>query len=230
MSDKTDNEIKKLWKKMEDELAKLDPHDDWPEKSIVMRSPWHLEIHSYHEAWDEHETVLDFVRREAIRKEDFDESSLPPELLKYAKEEILYDDDKTYPNIISATASGDTLEEAIEEMRKKLHLLEHGYILMDTYFYREELLDEDNGSWMLEDDDEDDDDEFDIDDLDLDDDDDEEEDDEEEFDIDDLDLDDDDEEEEDDEEEFDIDDLDLDDEEEEEDDEDGEEENNKRRK
>ena len=208
MSDKTDNEIKKLWKKMEDELAKLDPHDDWPEKSIVMRSPWHLEIHSYHEAWDEHESVLDFVRREAIRKVDFDESSLPPELLKYAKEEILYDDDKTYPNIISATASGDTLEEAIEEMRKKLHLLEHGYILMDTYFYREELLDEDNGSWMLEDDEEDDD----------------------EFDIDDLDLDDDDDDEEDDEEEFDINDLDLDDEEEEEDDEDGEEENNKRRK
>ena len=133
MDDKTDNRIKKLWKKMEDELAKLDPHDDWPEKSIVMRSPWHLEIHSYHEAWDEHETVLDFVRREAIRKEDFDESSLPPELLKYAKAEILYDDDKTYPNIISATASGDTLEEAIEEMRKKLHLLEDGYILMDTY-------------------------------------------------------------------------------------------------
>ncbi len=38
--------IRKLWQKMENELDKKDPHDDWPCKSVVMTSPWHLEVHS----------------------------------------------------------------------------------------------------------------------------------------------------------------------------------------
>ena len=112
---------------------KKDPHDDWPSKGIVLTSPWNLEVHSYHEGFEEHETQLDFVRQEAIRPEDFEESSLPAELLSILKEDGY--EEPLYPNVINASVSGATLEEAIEKMRVKLRLLEHGYILMDTYFY-----------------------------------------------------------------------------------------------
>ena len=151
--------IKKLWEKMERELAKLDPNGDWPSKQIVMTSPWELRIVSLHEGIEEHESFLSFVRKEAIRKEDFDESTLPPDLREYVKKyDRDYYDLEIYPNIIDAVAEGDTLEEAIADMCKKLRLLKYGYILMDDYFYRNEMLDEDNGGWMLDNDDDDDDD------------------------------------------------------------------------
>ena len=131
-----DNEkIEKLWKRMADELREKDPHDDWPCKGIVMVEPWYLEVHAYPEAFEEHETQLDFVREKAIRPEDFDETSLPPELLAIVKGE---EDEEWYPNHVCAAVSGATLEEAIEKMRLKLRLLDYGYILMDGPFYREE--------------------------------------------------------------------------------------------
>ena len=148
------DKIKKLWKRMADELSEKDPHDDWPYKGIVMVEPWCLEVHAYPEAFEEHETQLDFVREKAIRPEDFDETSLPPELLAIVKGE---EDEEWYPNHVTAMVSGATLEEAIEKMRLKLRLLDYGYILMDGPFYREEFLDENNGGWLLDDDDDDDD-------------------------------------------------------------------------
>lgn len=150
-----DNEkIKKLWERMEKELEEKDEFDrDWPPKGIVMCSPWTLQVHAYlypEDGTEEHETVLHFVRREAIRPEDFDEASLPPELLAIVKEESC--DESSYPNAVFAETSGDTLEEAIEKMRLKLRLLDYGYILMDEYYYKENILDENNGAWLLEDD------------------------------------------------------------------------------
>lgn len=145
-----DEKIKKLWETMENELRQKDEHGDWPCKSIVMRSPWNLEVHCYCEAFEDHETQLDFVRMDAVRPEDFDESSLPADLLAIVKEDSC--GDRFYPNAVYASVSGDTLEEAIEKMRQKLRLLDYGYILMDEAFYNEEILDEDNGAWMLDDD------------------------------------------------------------------------------
>ena len=127
------NKIEKLWEAMVNDLDQKDPHGDWPAKKIVMTQPFQLRVVSLHEGFEKHESFCNFVRQEAIRKEDFDESSLPPDLLEYVKE---YDSeyDNNYPNIIEAIAYGDTLEEAIEDMRKKLCLLDYGYILMDDYF------------------------------------------------------------------------------------------------
>ena len=156
------DKIEKLWKQMAKDLEEKDPHDDWPYKGIVMVEPWYLEVHAYPEACEEHETQLEFFRQEAIRPEDFDESSLPPELLAIVKEEG--EDDEWYPNHVSAAVSGATLEEAIEKMRLKLRLLDYGYILMDAPFYHEEILGEDNGAWLLDDDDDDGDDDDDDDD------------------------------------------------------------------
>jgi len=143
--------VQELWEKMKNELSKKDPHDDWPSKGIVMTSPWNLEVHSYHEGCEEHETQLDFVRQDAIRPEDFKESSLPADLLAILKEDGY--GEPLYPNVINASVSGATLEEAIEKMRVKLRLLEHGYILMDSYFYTHEILDDDNGAWMRDEED-----------------------------------------------------------------------------
>ncbi|NMA18993.1 MAG: hypothetical protein GX927_00300 [Lentisphaerae bacterium] len=180
----TNDEIQKLWDEMKDELNEKDPYSDWPYKCIVMRYPWCLQVVSCHEGFEEHESFMQFVREKAIRKEDFDESSLPlpPDLLKVVK--FFGGKDSFYPNIIEAVALGDTLEEAIANMRKMFCLFDCGYILMDDYFYREKILDENNGGWMLDEDgcwkfDDDDDDEDDDDELhwDVDDDDDDEDDD-----------------------------------------------------
>lgn len=165
-------EIEKLWKEMARELRKKDPHDDWPCKGIVMHSPWTLQVHAYPEAFEDHETVLDFVREKAVRPEEFDGSSLPPELLAIVKEEC--PGEKYYPNAVFAETSGKTLEEAIGKMRLKLRLLDYGYILMDQPFYEAEILDDENGAWMLEEDD--DEFSFELDDQDFEDDDDEEDD------------------------------------------------------
>lgn len=146
--------IETLWKKMNKELSKMDPHGDWPCKTIVMTEPWTLRVVSNHEGFEEHESFMAFVRQNAIRKEDFDESSLPPDLRDFVKK--YEDDDEYYPNIVEAIASGDTLEEAIEDMCKKLRLLDYGYILMDDYFYRNNILDRNNGGWMIDDDGDDD--------------------------------------------------------------------------
>ena len=148
-----DDKIRKLWERMEKDLEEKDPDDDWPPKGIVMCSPWTLQVHAYlypEDGTEEHETLLHFVRREAVRPEDFDEASLPPELLEIVKAESC--DESSYPNAVFAETSGDTLEEAIAKMRLKLRLLDYGYILMDEYYYKENILDEDNGGWMLDDD------------------------------------------------------------------------------
>ena len=144
-----DENIKKRWKAMEMDLRQKDNNSDWPCKGIVMVSPWDLQIHSYAEAFEEHETTLNFVLQTAVRKEDFDESAIPADLL-----EIIKKDSYFYPNVV--VYGSNTLEEAIEKMRQKLRLLEYGYILMDDSFYRNEILDEDNGSWMLDEDEDDD--------------------------------------------------------------------------
>ena len=138
---------------MNEELSKKDPHGDWPCKTIVMTEPWTLSVVSNHEGFEEHESFMAFVRHKAIRKEDFNESSLPSDLRDFVKK---YKDDEYYPNIVEAITSGDSLEEAIEDMRKKLRLLDYGYILMDDYFYRNNILDRNNGGWMIDDDEDDD--------------------------------------------------------------------------
>ena len=150
-----DEKIKELWDAMENDLTQKDPHDDWPSKGILMSSPWNLEVHSYAEPFEEHETQLEFVLQQAVREEDFDESAIPADLLEIIKSEAY---DETYPNVIPAAVSGESLEDAIAKMRQKLRLLDYGYILMDWSFYSNEILDEDNGSWMLDDDDDDEDD------------------------------------------------------------------------
>ena len=148
-----DEKIKELWSAMENDLIQKDPHDDWPCKGIVMSEPWTLQVHSYAEPFEEHDTQLDFVLQEAVRKEDFDESSIPADLLEIIRNEAY---EETYPNVVNAVVSGDSLEDAIAKMRQKLRLLDYGYILMDWSFYKNEILDEENGSWMLDDDDDDD--------------------------------------------------------------------------
>ena len=154
-----DENIKKLWKAMEMDLRQKDNHSDWQCKGIVMVSPWDLQIHSYAEAFEEHETTLDFVLQTAVRKEDFDESAIPADLL-----EIIKKDSYFYPNVVEAGVYGsNTLEEAIEKMRQKLRLLEYGYILMDDSFYRNEILDDDDydddddDDWLFDDEDDEDD-------------------------------------------------------------------------
>jgi uncharacterized protein Yka (UPF0111/DUF47 family) len=47
-----------------------------------MSSPWNLEVHSYAEPFEEHETQLEFVLQQAVREEDFDESAIPADLLE----------------------------------------------------------------------------------------------------------------------------------------------------
>lgn len=162
------SQIKTLWEEMVAELKQKDPHGDWPSKKIVMRlaepfyfpgddddppkkiekpEPWILEIHSYSFYEEEHETVLEFVREKAVKAKDFDENSIPPELLEIIKDDCTGDDD--YPNGVFAKVAGKTLEEAIAKMRQKLQLLDHGYILMDWYFYRTHILNKHNGKWML---------------------------------------------------------------------------------
>lgn len=148
-----DEKIKELWSAMENDLTQKDPHDDWPCKGIVMSSPWNLEVHSYAEAFEEHDIQLDFVLQDAVRKEDFDESAIPADLLEIIREDGY---DETYPNVVNARVSGDSLEDAIAKMRRKLRLLDYGYILMDWSFYQNEILHEENGAWMLDDEDDDD--------------------------------------------------------------------------
>lgn len=77
---------------------------------------------------------MEFVREKAVKAKDFDENSIPPELLEIIKEDCTGDDD--YPNGVFAEVTGKTLEEAIAKMRQKLQLLEYGYIIMDWHFYR----------------------------------------------------------------------------------------------
>ena len=139
--------IEKLWKAMKMDLSQKDNHSDWPCKGIVMVSPWKLQILCYTNACEEHETGLAFVLQNAVRKEDFDESAIPTDLLEIIKKDS--HEEPYYPNIVEACVSGNSLEEAIEKMRQKLRLLEYGYILMDEYCYFNEILDKDNGSWML---------------------------------------------------------------------------------
>ena len=143
--------IETLWKEMADELREKDTMRH-PQKEIVMTSPWTLKVH----AFDERETQLDFFREKPVDKEDFDESSLPPELLALVKANKSA---SIYPNIVEAEVSGETLEEAIEKMRLKLRLLDYGYILLDWEHYQDD--------YLSGDDDGDDDDEIDIDDIDF---------------------------------------------------------------
>lgn len=141
--------IKTLWQEMADELREKDTMRHYP-KEIVMTSPWKLAVH----ALDKWETQLDFFRETPVDKEDFDESSLPPELLDLVKANKSA---SIYPNIVEAEVSGETLEEAIEKMRLKLRLLDYGYILLDWETYQD--------LYLSGDDDGDDDDEIDIDDI-----------------------------------------------------------------
>ena len=140
--------IETLWQEMEDELREKDTTGR-PQK-IVMISPWTLKVH----ALDERETQLDLVRETPVDKEDFDESSLPPELLDLVKEN---ESASFYPNFVEAEVSGETLEEAIEKMRLKLRLLDYGYILLDFATYEAEFLagddDDDDGFEGIDDDD-----------------------------------------------------------------------------
>ena len=140
--------IETLWQEMEDELREKDTTGR-PQK-IVMISPWTLKVH----ALDERETQLDLVRETPVDKEDFDESSLPPELLALVKANKSA---SIYPNIVEAEVSGETLEEAIEKMRLKLRLLDYGYILLDFATYEAEFLagddDDDDGFEGIDDDD-----------------------------------------------------------------------------
>lgn len=147
--------IKNLWTEMENDLNEKDSWDDLPEKSIVMVKPWELTVHAFLESDSDHETQLYFVLEEAVRKEDFDESAIPEDLLEIIKKE---GDESLYPNMVESSVSGDTLEEAIAKMRQKLRLLDYGYILMDWSYYSSEILSEENGSWLLEDEEDDDDD------------------------------------------------------------------------
>lgn len=117
-----------------------------------MTSPWTLKVH----ALNERETQLDFFRETPVDKEDFDESSLPPELLDLVKANKSAG---IYPNIVEAEVSGETLEEAIEKMRLKLRLLDYGYILLDWEHYQDD--------YLSGDDDDDDFEEIDIDDIDF---------------------------------------------------------------
>ena len=143
--------IKTLWQEMADELRSKDMMG-YPQKEIVMTSPWTLKVH----ALNERETQLDFFRETPVDKEDFDESSLPPELLALVKANKSA---SIYPNIVEAEVSGETLEEAIEKMRLKLRLLDYGYILLDWEHYQDDYLSGDDYG--------DDDDEIDIDDIDF---------------------------------------------------------------
>lgn len=141
--------IETLWQEMEDELREKDTTGR-PQK-IVMISPWTLKVH----ALDERETQLDLVRETPVDKEDFDESSLPPELLDLVKEN---ESASFYPNFVEAEGSGETLEEAIEKMRLKLRLLDYGYILLDFENYYEDVFlagddDDDDGFEGIDDDD-----------------------------------------------------------------------------
>ena len=143
--------IETLWQEMADELRSKDTMRH-PQKKIVMTSPWKLAVH----ALDERETQLDFFRETPVDKEDFDESSLPPELLALVKANKSA---SIYPNIVEAEVSGETLEEAIEKMRLKLRLLDYGYILLDWEHYQDD--------YLSGDDDDDDFEEIDIDDIDF---------------------------------------------------------------
>lgn len=141
--------IETQWQEMEDELREKDTTGR-PQK-IVMISPWTLKVH----ALDERETQLDLVRETPVDKEDFDESSLPPELLDLVKEN---ESASFYPNFVEAEGSGETLEEAIEKMRLKLRLLDYGYILLDFENYYEDVFlagddDDDDGFEGIDDDD-----------------------------------------------------------------------------
>lgn len=141
--------IETLWQEMEDELREKDTTGR-PQK-IVMISPWTLKVH----ALDERETQLDLVRETPVDKEDFDESSLPPELLDLVKEN---ESASFYPNFVEAESDGETLEEAIEKMRLKLRLLDYGYILLDFENYYEDVFlagddDDDDGFEGIDDDD-----------------------------------------------------------------------------
>ena len=148
--------IKNLWTEMENDLNEKDSWDDLPEKSIVMVKPWELTVHAFLESDSDHETQLDFVLEEAVRKEDFDESAIPEDLLEIIKKD---GHEYLYPNVVDSFVAGDTLEEAIAQMRQKLRLLDYGYILMDWSYYSSEILSEENGSWLLEEDDDEDEDE-----------------------------------------------------------------------
>ena len=150
----TSETIKNLWEEMENDLNEKDSWDDLPYKDIVMVKPWTLVVRANLEPESDHETQLDFVREEAVRKEDFDESAIPADLLEIIKKEGV---ESLYPNMVESSVSGNTLEEAIAKMRQKLRLLDYGYILMDWHYYCNNILDEDNGSWILDDDDDDDD-------------------------------------------------------------------------
>ena len=150
----TSETIKNLWEEMENDLNEKDSWDDLPYKDIVMIKPWTLVVSANLEPDSDHETQLIFVREEAVRKEDFDESAIPADLLEIIKKE---GEENLYPNMVESSVSGDTLEEAIAKMRQKLRLLDYGYILMDWHYYCNNILDEDNGSWILDDDDDDDD-------------------------------------------------------------------------
>lgn len=143
--------IETLWREMAGELREKDTMG-YPQKEIVMTSPWKLAVH----ALDERETQLDFFREKPVDKEDFDESSLPPELLDLVKANKSAG---IYPNIVEAEVSGETLEEAIEKMRLKLRLLDYGYILLDWEHYQDD--------YLSGDDDDDDFEEIDIDDIDF---------------------------------------------------------------
>lgn len=143
--------IETLWREMAGELREKDTMG-YPQKEIVMTSPWKLAVY----ALDERETQLDFFREKPVDKEDFDESSLPPELLDLVKANKSA---SIYPNIVEAKVSGETLEEAIEKMRLKLRLLDYGYILLDWEHYQDD--------YLSGDDDDDDFEEIDIDDIDF---------------------------------------------------------------
>ena len=142
--------IETLWREMAGELRSKDMMG-YPQKEIVMTSPWTLKVH----ALNERETQLDFFRETPVDKEDFDESSLPPELLDLVKANKSAG---IYPNIVEAEVSGETLEEAIEKMRLKLRLLDYGYILLDFESYYEDVFlagddDDDDGFEGIDDDD-----------------------------------------------------------------------------
>ena len=141
-----EEKIKKLILAMNKEFRENDPYDDCPDKDLAINyyenpwgdNYWQVRCYAVGNGITSDSSIIEMVREEPVDQKDFDESSMPPELIQLLKDEVVGGNMDEYPNVIEGYSTGATLEEAINNMRKKLQLFQYGYAFMDMTYYKEE--------------------------------------------------------------------------------------------
>ncbi|MBO7330147.1 MAG: hypothetical protein J6W00_15410 [Lentisphaeria bacterium] len=141
-----EEKIKKLILAMNKDFEENDSFDDCPNKDLAINyidnpwgaNYWRVKCYAVDNGITSDSSTIEMVRLEPVDQKDFDESSMPRELIQLLKDEVVDGNMSKYPNVIEGYSTGETLEEAINNMRKKLQLFQYGYAFMDMTYYQEE--------------------------------------------------------------------------------------------